>query len=391
MQPPPTNGAPRRFGTTGRAASQQVQQDHGLQSNQTFQPLPSPTGVYPYRMTLDSVIGAARTQAITAAGRLVFHTMGDTGGVKSPQPQQIVATTMEKDMADGAAPSFLYHLGDVVYYNGARSEYYPQFYEPYQGYPVPVMGIPGNHDGDPLDPATEPSLSAFVENFCAIRPYLTPEAQETQRDAMTQPNVYWTLQAPFLTIIGLYSNVPEGGRLDNDQIGWFHSELAAAGTGALLVAVHHPPYSADAHHGGSAYLGRLIDAAVDASGRVPDAVLTGHVHNYQRFTRSVKGSQVPYIVAGAGGYWNLHRMARDDSGEPLSPPWPVPGTDVTLEAFVDDRHGFLRLTASADAVEGRYLTVPRPHESWTRGPVSVADAFRIDLKTHQVTTVSTGG
>jgi acid phosphatase type 7 len=41
---------------------------------------------------------------------------------------------------------------------------------------------------------------------------------------MTQPYVFWTLLAPFVTIIGLYSNVPEGGEIHNDQIGWLAAE-----------------------------------------------------------------------------------------------------------------------------------------------------------------------
>jgi acid phosphatase type 7 len=51
--------------------------------------------------------------------------------------------------ADGSAPTFFYHLGDVVYYNGQITDYYSQFYEPYNHYNVPILGIPGNHDGDP--------------------------------------------------------------------------------------------------------------------------------------------------------------------------------------------------------------------------------------------------
>lgn len=379
---------PRRFGRTRRSAAEQLQRDAGIQSNQTFQPLPAPTGAYPYRMDLATVLGQPAVDAIQQAGQLVFHCAGDTGGVQQPQPQTIVAMTMEQDVRNAPAPSFLYHLGDVVYYNGQKSVYYPQFYEPYANYPLPIMGIPGNHDGDPLDPTTEPSLAGFVENFCAPRPVLTPEAQETHRDAMTQPNVYWTLRAPFVTVVGLYSNVPEGGKVDNDQVSWLHAELVAAPPGAVIVAVHHPPYSADAHHGGSAAMGALIDGAIASSGRVPDAVLTAHVHNYQRFTRTVQGRQVPYIVAGAGGYWHLHAMAAaTPGGAAPEPGWRAAGPDdVTLEQSVADRHGFLRLTVSASALQGRYITVPRPQESWSNGPVAVADAFRVDLSGHTVAT-----
>lgn len=363
-------------------AEHQVVTDHGFATNQAFQPLPTPTGQAPYRLDLGTVLGADKIAAIRQAGFVAWHTVGDVGGIKAPQPQQIVADTMTRDITAAPAgtpvPLFLYLLGDVIYFNGERAEYYPQFYEPYAGYPAPILAIPGNHDGDPL-PGGEPSLAAFVDNFCSAAPRHVAEAQEVARDTMAQPNVYWTLTAPFLTIIGLYSNVPEGGRLDNQQIAWLHTELAAAPTtGVLLVAVHHPPYSADAHHGGSAYIGKLLDTAFTTSGRTPHAVLAGHVHNYQRFTRTLAGRDVPYIVAGAGGYWHLHSMAHDTTGSALPKPWPVPGQDgVTLNNYCDDRHGYLRLTASATHLTGEYVTVPRTQESWTRGPVTVLDTFTI--------------
>jgi len=95
----------------------------------------------------------------------------------------------------------------VVYFNGDESEYGPQFYEPYAHYPVLIFAIPGNHDGDNSDDPSVPSLSAFVQNFCSPTPHVDPRFNEYRRDTMDQPNVYWTLQAaPFLTIIGLYTN-----------------------------------------------------------------------------------------------------------------------------------------------------------------------------------------
>ncbi len=127
-------------------------------------------------------------------------------------------------------PSFFYHLGDVVYYAGETENYYSEFYEPHRLYPAPIFAIPGNHDGD-VDPlAPEPSLSAFVRNFCAQAPVHTPEAKDVPRDAMTQPNVYWTLETELATIIGLYSNCPEGGQLSEPQTTWFESELKGAPT-----------------------------------------------------------------------------------------------------------------------------------------------------------------
>src|SRR5262245_45325270 len=178
---------PRRVGVPAQPAAAQFHKSHGFRSNQTFQPLPPPTCEYPYRFALDQVLTSDEMKAIGEAGELVFHAAGDTGGVKSPESQQIVAMYMEQDVsALEPAPSFFYHLGDVVYYNGQRVDYYSQFYEPYAEYPLPILGIPGNHDGDPLDPESEPSLTAFVETFCSATPRHLPEAQEVQRDAMTQ-------------------------------------------------------------------------------------------------------------------------------------------------------------------------------------------------------------
>ena len=357
----------------------------GLRTTQPFRPLPLPTGQPPYRLNLETVLGADRVAAITAAGRLALHIVGDTGGVKSPEPQQIVAMHMEDDFssADAAThPAFFFHLGAVVYYYGEAKEYYGQFYEPYSHYPAPIIAIPGNHDGDIQDPSV-PSLAAFVENFCAATPHHSSEAGDTARETMTQPHVYFTLEAPFLTIVGLYTNVPEHGRLDDKQIAWFHAELAAAPTDkALIVAMHHPIHSLDAHHGSSDYMGQMLDAAIRETGRTPDAVFAAHVHNYQRFTRSTGGRNIPYIVAGGGGYWNLHYMAKD-YGYPIPLPLAVPGTDVTLESYMDNRHGYMRLEVTAQSLTGDYYTVPRPQEPWGN-PAERLDSFTLDLKSHRL-------
>src|SRR5262249_27989956 len=165
------------------------------------------------------------------------------------------------------------------------------------------VGIPGNHDGD-VDPQTgESSLEGFVRNFCSQAAVHTPEAKDAPRTAMTQPNVYWTLLTPLVTIIGLYSNCPEGGQLSQAQIDWVQAGVGSAPKDrALIVAAHHPIYLAYGPKHGSPHLYGVLEAAVQASDRVPELVLTGHVHNYQRFTGQLKGKDVPMIVVGAGGY-----------------------------------------------------------------------------------------
>ena len=354
---------------------------------QVFHPLPTPTGPAPYHLSLSSILPPAQIASIRASERMVFHTTGDTGGIKSPEPQLITIEHMGRDFDNPdplTHPAFFYHLGDVIYYYGEAKQYHSQFYEPAIHYAAPIFAIPGNHDGDVFD-ETVPSLAAFVDNFCASTPRHNKEAGDALRDAMTQPNVYWTLETPLATFIGLYSNVPEGGKLDDEQIAWFEAELTHAPTDkALIVAVHHPVYSADTHHSGSHYMGELLDQAITKTGRKPDMVLTAHVHNYQRFTRQLDGARIPYIVAGAGGYWHLHDVIRQDSGAKINLPFFIADMGVTLENYCDDRHGYLRFEVTPQTITGTYFAVPRPQESWS-APAREVDRFTLDLKTHQIT------
>ncbi len=159
---------------------------------QPWRDLPPPTGQAPFHLTLDSVLSASAMRTIAHAGRMVFHAVGDTGGVNTPTQIENVAAHMEQDFAGSDPsfhPSFFYHLGDVVYYDGEIDNYFPEFYEPYMTYPAPIFAIPGNHDGD-IDPQTgETSLQGFVRNFCGQVPLHMAEAHDTPRDAMTQPHV----------------------------------------------------------------------------------------------------------------------------------------------------------------------------------------------------------
>jgi acid phosphatase type 7 len=98
-----------------------------------------------------------------------------------------VEDAMESDF-DNHNPSFMYHLGDVIYKFGEASEYYPQFYEPYAHYPGPIFAIPGNKDGDVRPDSNEKSLAAFVSNFYAKILEITVHAGDISRDAMIQPN-----------------------------------------------------------------------------------------------------------------------------------------------------------------------------------------------------------
>jgi hypothetical protein len=294
------------------------------------QPVPQPaaSATEPI-LTLAQVYGsqgATISQSIQTAGQIVFHSLGDTGSVIGPITQSLVADKMVTDFTEANSadvPSFCYHLGDAVYYFGEGEYYYDQFFEPFRNYPAPILGIPGNHDGIvyPTDPAT--TLQAYLRNFCASAPAPSPYAGGLSRTTMIQPGVYYTFDAPFVRILGVYSNVLEdpgvisdqGGTyptLDQRQITFLTTALkrvkTASYAGAVIIAVHHPPFTGGSNHGGSPLMLADIDSACTAAGVWPHAVFSGHAHNYQRYTRLVNAFQIPFMVAGCGGHSPLSSM-----------------------------------------------------------------------------------
>ncbi len=352
-----------------------------------FRDLPQPTGPAPFHLDLKDILANDLYNAILSDKKMTCHINGDMGGIKYAVPQELVAKGMEADFDPKDTPSdnpaFLYITGDCVYFNGEVSQYYSQFYEPYTFYNGPIFAVPGNHDGENLP--DDNTLDGFLRNFCAPQPIKQPESGDSQRTAMVQPNVYWTLMTPLANFVGLYSNVPEGGEIRQPQTDWLVNELKTLERDKpLIVALHHPLYSADDHHSGSTYMKTALETASTAAGRRPDMILAGHVHNYQRVTkREPDGTILPQIVTGAGGYHNLHHIMHVD-GDKMIPPVDFHNKQndseiVTLEKFSDDHHGFLRLEFTPDLITGRYYTVPRPQEAWSK-PSQLLDYFEFDWK-----------
>ncbi len=368
------------------------------------QPVPAPR-TSPPRVDLADVLGEDLLAQVSTAKAISFHAVGDTGAAKVNALQTAaeaiaheasVADAMTRDaQAPGAAaPAFFFHLGDVVYNFGEGQYYYDQFYEPFRGYDRPIFAIPGNHDGavfgENADVPQVPTLSAFLRNFCAAAPGVSPDAGGLVRSTMTQPGVYFTLDAPFVSIVGLYTNVLEGpgvissqgGKypIGDDQLQFLTSELTRlrpareAGERAVIVACHHPPVSVDAKHGGTTGLASDIDSACSAAGLWPDAVLSGHAHLYQRFTRERDGREIPYVVAGSGGY----SATRPMGGLPHAP---ITVDDYTLVRDPTVEFGYLTVTVDMATTTPR-LTIA------FQCPAKPADAdsVSVDLATGRLAT-----
>jgi hypothetical protein len=372
-------------------------------------PFPAPRGGVEPVLTLEQVFGpagAATIKAITQAGQMVFHAVGDTGNTRGPDPQNEVADKMLSDFDEKQVPDkpiFFLHLGDVIYNFGESKYYYDQFYDPYRGYPAPILALAGNHDGMVSPESDATTLTAFLENFCAEDFHTTAEAGGLNRTAQIQPGVFYTFEAPFLRVFVLYSNTledpgvisSEDGAwpdIGDSQLAYLKAALQRAKdekfAGALILAHHHPAYTAGSKHGWSIKLTQQVDAICEAVGLWPHAVLSAHAHNYQRFTRIHGKMQIPYIIAGGGGH-GIAKLVRKGQ-----PPLRVPvdldtghgGDQVTFESYDDQDYGYLRIVVNA--VQLRIEYHPASDGDTAKTP---DDTVIIDLATRLITPIARTG
>ena len=332
-------------------------------------------------MALADIIGASGTHEIEQLGELRFHALGDSG-VNHATDAELVAEDMTTDFKPSAGalnPAFLFHLGDVVYGPGKESHYGERFYSPYKRYPGKIIAIAGNHDGEVKSPDDEPSLSAFRAHFCADTATVPPQASGSGifRENMTQPGVYWLLDAPFVRIIGLYSNLLENpgflqgnGGNDTSQLDWLKTTLTKIAKNktrkALLIATHHPPFSQSGHSGSTEML-KSIDDICNSTGVFPDAFFSGHAHNYQRYTRRIGGKQIPYYVLGTGGISTQRTPAA--TGQPADQ-----SNQTTFDAALQSL-GYLFVTVSATHFKTEFWQMGQDH-------TTPFDPLTVDLTTH---------
>ena len=389
--------------------------------------------------------GSDVINAINAANAITFQMIGDTGATatKTFGAMIKVADAVTNDFHTSSAanrPAFLYHVGDVVYNFGEWNYYYDQFYEPYRDYPAPIFAIPGNHDSFvlPGTAAGQEPLTTFMRQFCTTDTAVTKEAGSLHRTSIMQPGVYFALDAPYVRIIGLFSNALE-------DPGVISSESGTAGTfgvakkgaakkgkagkvgaakwptvpdyqleflttqlqnikssnyqGAVILTMHHPPFtyspnksnSGGGHHGGSPAMLAEIDTICKQVGVYPHAVITGHAHNYQRFTRTLslggKNYSVPFIICGDSGH-NVTPLVSSSFGKTNPQPGDntnvkyldsstvFPGTNLVLNKHDQQNSGYLRVS-----VTSKQMTITFTPVSRTGGAVK-PDTVTVDLATH---------
>lgn len=392
--PAAASGATAQGGTSHAANAKLPVQSHGFSlPHFPFQPLPTPNGKPPFHFDLSQLLDTTAIDAITKSGKLVFHTQGDTGDQRGTQ-MEFVATMMTQDYdgsPKGQAPAFFYHLGDVVYFAGDVDMYGDCFYETYAEYPGLIVAIAGNHDCQPDDPQDGPvdpnkkPLDGWIQNFMSKDPTrLGSLKTSSSRTQMDLPNVYWTFNTPLATIVGLFSNVSETeAEVHPDQVAWFKSELKAADPKkALIVTIHHPPFSGDDEHSGSSAAEKVLFESFAATGIYPHLILSGHVHNYQRFTvkekdKAGKPIQIPCVVVGNGGYSKLGKLHKIGANYPKAPFTVTP--TLILQNYDQDNFGFLRIEVTKTEITGIYSSAPFAVSGTPKA--KVMDKFSVNLKT----------
>ena len=97
----------------------------------------------------------------------------------------------------------------------------------------------------------------------------------------------------------------------------------------------------------------VLQHAINESRRVPNLVLTAHVHNYQRIQKEiVEGKPTPFLVAGLGGYYHLHNLTAEAGTVDNN-------TGAEIIYGDDKNHGYVTLTVDKNSIKGELTLVDK--------------------------------
>ena len=101
----------------------------------------------------------------------------------------------------------------------------------------------------------------------------------------------------------------------------------------------------------------MLFGAFQSTGRYANLILSGHVHNYQRFTKTVtvggQNKQIACVVSGNGGYTRLGHLQRVNGAPP--PKQYKVSNDLVLNSYDESNYGFLRLKIAGNKIVGSYI------------------------------------
>lgn len=180
-------------------------------------------------------------------------------------------------------PDFTVLLGDLVFHGSSARDWvrFDELAAPLREASIPLFPILGNHE---YWLRREPALKNFFERF--------PEVGGR----------HWRLERyGALGLVFLDSNERElGADAWMRQGAWLGETLIALDADpavrGVLVFSHHPPYTNSTVTGDAAAVQRTFVAPFAAAAKTL-AMVSGHVHSFERFVRGGKS----YVVSGGGG------------------------------------------------------------------------------------------
>jgi acid phosphatase type 7 len=225
-------------------------------------------------------------------------------------------------------------LGDAAYPRGSIANF-EECYGPSWGrFKERTRPVPGNHE-------------YYTEGASGYFEYFGEAAGDPEEG-------YYSYELGSWHVVALNSNCEEVRcGPGSPQTRWLEEDLAANDEARCTLAyMHHPRFSSGEKHGSTAGgVEKLWEALYEAD---TDVVLSGHEHNYERFSpQDPQGRVDPergirQFVVGTGG----------GGGE-----GPISGPVANSEVRVDGMDGILKLTMQPESYEWEF--VPVEGESFT--------------------------
>jgi Icc-related predicted phosphoesterase len=181
-------------------------------------------------------------------------------------------------------PDFVAILGDLVFHGSSPVDWaeFDELTEPLRAAGLPVLPVLGNHDYWVV-------RRGALENFFARFPHLK------------RRHFYEVRYGP-LALLFLDSNERFlGPALWREQRAWYEAALARfegdPSVAGVLVLLHHPPYTNSTITRDELHVQRDLVPPF-ASAEKTLAMLSGHVHSYERY---VRGGKTLLVTGGGGG------------------------------------------------------------------------------------------
>lgn len=186
-----------------------------------------------------------------------------------------------KKIANEEHPAFVVHLGDMVESGGSAEnwEYFDRLMSPLTARKIQILPVLGNHDHW----GNEASLRSSIQ----------------KRFPVLGANGFYAKEHAGLGLVWLDSNLD--GTAGAHQSCWLDKVLDEFGRNdavrGVVLFMHHPAYTNGRHRHGEPYVQREVLPRFFAAPKTV-ALLSGHVHGYERFV--VRGREF-VVTAGGGG------------------------------------------------------------------------------------------